>query len=625
MALRALWRNRLYSVAVVLLLGLGTGASTLIFSCIDAFLLRPLPVVNPERLVRFGVYSSATHVNFEHSSVYARVIAGHARSFESVLTFWPLDAAFVSGRETRTITCEAVSDNYFAALGLRPVIGTFFSSTPGEALPAVLSYGFWQEAFGGRRDVLGSGVRIRGAPFTIVGVGPAKFGGLDLERRADVWVPPRAWSAWTGKADTPFAPAQILMVLKDKVTLSQAESEIRVLYPSMVDADLAGQEGVTNADIAEEKGKPVTLVSAAQGASSMRKQIAAAAPALKGGIGALLLLVAAGVGALMRVRAEARTADTAVRLSLGASRSHIVRSAMAEALLLATAAAVLAAIVDVLWGPFLTSFLPARQPRNLELRPDMAVLAFTFMAAASAALTASIAPVLVVIRTDLIQSLGAKSGRVTGSAFGRSLVAIQVALATMLIAGSLGLVRSLAALRKEDPGFDRAHLIVAGLDARMAGVRREQVPGMYREILRRARELPGAVDASLSGAPLMRGVGLKNTIAPAGSWISPQDRLNVSLNSVTETHFQNLGMRIIAGRNVSPSDLELKPHPVIVTEGFASEFFPHVDPLWCEFRHRRSRRFCAARLSNSRSGPEREVSRDAGGGASDLLQHVSGR
>jgi hypothetical protein len=160
-------------------------------------------------------------------------MAAHSSSFESVLTFWAPDAALVRGGETRTITCEVVSDNYFAALGLRPVIGTFFSCAPGETLPAVLSSGFWQEAFGGRRDIIGTGVRIRGAPFTVVGVGPAKFGRLDLERRADVWVPPRAWSAWTGKADTPVAPAQIQMVLKDRVSLSQAESEIPVLYPSM--------------------------------------------------------------------------------------------------------------------------------------------------------------------------------------------------------------------------------------------------------------------------------------------------------------------------------------------------------------------------------------------------------
>ncbi len=583
MALRALWRNRLYCLAVTLLLGLGAGASTLIFSCLDVFLLKPLRVANPETLVRFGVYSSPTHVNFEHSTMYARVMAAHARSFDSVFTFWPLDAAFVSGGEARTVTCEAVSENYFDVLGLRPSVGTFFGTAPADTLPAVLSHALWREAFGARHDVLGSGVRIRGAAFTIVGIGPANFAGLDLDRRADVWVPQTAWRAWTGKADTPFAPAQILFRLKPNIDIAQAESEIRVLYPSMVDADLTGQEGITAADIAREKESRITLVSAAQGVSSMRKQIAAAAPALQGGIGLLLLLAAAGAGALMRVRAESRMADTAVRLSLGASRWNIVRGAVAESLALAAAGALLALVIDFLAGPLLVSFLPSRRPVNLELHPDLAVLAFAIAASAAAALAAGIAPALLAVRVDLIQSLARNSGRVTGSAFGRGLVAIQIALATVLIAGSLGLVRSLAALRKEDPGFHRAHLVVAELDARMAGVKRDQVPALYREILRRARDLPGAVDASLSGAPLMRGVGMKTTIGPAGTRISPQDRLNVSFNSITETHLQNLGMRIVAGRNVAPADLQIRPIPAVVTESFAGQFFPHLDPLGREF------------------------------------------
>jgi predicted permease len=188
-----------------------------------------------------------------------------------------------------------------------------------------------------------------------------------------------------------------------------------------------------------------------------------------------------------------------------------------------------------------------------------------------------------VLRTDLIQVLGKSGSRVTAPVLGRAMVGVQVALATVLVAGSVSLMRSLDALRNQDPGFKRERLIAAVLDPGMAGVRRAEAPRLYEEILRRARELPGAVEASLTGWPIMRGMGIKTTIGPAGSRLTPADRLNVSVNYASETHFANMGIKIVSGRNLLPADANASPKPVVVTESFARQFFPAADPLGREF------------------------------------------
>jgi predicted permease len=583
MALRFIRRSPLFSASVVVLLGLGIGVSTLIFTAINALLLRPLHVTKPERLARLGVEMSASHVNFIQSGFYAQVLAERGKSFESVFTYLPLDAALVTGNHVETVTCEVVSDNYFAALGLRPERGTFFGSGDGDSLPAVVSGALWRRAFGGREDAIGSVVRVRGAAFTVVAVMGKGFGGLDLERRADVWVPESARKAWSGNPNTRSEPAAVFVRLRDGVELAQAEAETRVLYPAMVETDLSGVKGVTPSDVARQKERRVVLESAAQGVSPMRKQFSNATSALLGAIATLLLLIAVNVGGLMLARGETRRSEIALRLSLGASRWGVVRAILSESFLLSGTGALLGLLIAHGGGPLLVAFLPSRRPLNLDLSPDVRVLAFTIAATAGVAVLASIAPALSALRTDLIQALGKAGSRVTAPMFGRAVVAIQVALATLLVAGSASLVRSLDVLRKQDPGFTRERLVVTVVDPGTAGLKWEQMPFVREEILRRARELPGAADASITERPLMRGVGMKNSMGPAGSQLTAADRLNVSLNRVSETHLTNMGMKLVGGRHLVPPDAKVFPKPAVVTESFARQFFPGADPLGREF------------------------------------------
>jgi len=191
----------------------------------------------------------------------------------------------------------------------------------------------------------------------------------------------------------------------------------------------------------------------------------------------------------------------------------------------------------------------------------------------------SLFPAIGILRAELSGVMGRHSGRVSRPGLGRGLVAFQVALATLLMTGSLALVRTLDALRTEDPGFRREKLVIMTVNPRMAGVQSDAMPAVFDEVVRRARALPGVEAVSLAQCALMHGVGYKGTAGRAGQRIAFADSLNVSLNGVSLDHFANLRMRIVRGRGFEPADNRGTPRPVIVSESFARQFFPGMDPI----------------------------------------------
>lgn len=580
-AIRSMVRTPLFTGVVALLLALGIGANALIFTVVNALLLRPLPVPHPEQIVRLGVQRSPAHTSYEHPYLYARVLRERAPSFSEVFASWPMEMAFASGNRVESITGNTISGNYFSALGLTPALGRLFTTADEEhdAPLAVLSYGFWRRAFAGREDVVGRTINLRGSPFTVVGVLQPGFVDLDLDNRPDIWVPISAWKFWTGKADNTHAPAQLYMRLRGGVSVAQAEADVRSLFPAMIAADFAGQPGATSDDMNHEKAMRPVLASGERGVSTLRKQFTGAVTAVMGGVVALLLLVCGNIGGLMLARAETHSREVAIRLSLGASRWSILRRTLVEAVLLSCAGAIVGLLIARWCGPWLLRFLPARRPLGIELTPDMRVVAFAAVISISSAVLMSVFPAINTFRTDLSGIMGRQSGRASRPRLSRGLVAFQVGLATLLMTGSLALVRTLDALRRQDPGFRREKLIIMTVNPQMAGVKIDQIPGVFDEVVRRARSLPGVEAVSLAQRALMRGVGFKGNVGRVGSRITFADSLNVSLNGVSLDHFANMRMRIIQGRGFEPADNKGKPRPVIVSDSFARQFFPGMDPI----------------------------------------------
>lgn len=579
-ALRSIARTPLFSGVVMLLLALGIGANTLIFTAVDALLLRPLAVARPEQLLQLGVQASPTHVSYDHPYLYKGFLAERSKPFSDVFASWQMEMALGAGSRLESITGETVSGNYFTALGLKAAQGRLLTNDDEQrdAPLAVLNYGFWQRVFG-RRDPIGKTIRLRGSPFTIVGVLAPGFSGLDLEKRTDVWVTMSAGKLWFTKPDNTHAESNVYLRLRDGVSLGQADAEVRTLYPAMVEAEVTGQPGWTSKDVEQWKSRKPVLAPAGRGMSAMRKTFAGAVVALMGAGVALLLLVCANVGGLIAARGEAQRHETAIRLSLGASRWSLVRRTMAEALLLSLSGAAGGWAVAYWCGPLLLRFLPQRRPIGIELTPDLRVLAFAALACILTALLVSAFPGWTAARTNPNSVIARGGSRLSGRRVSHGLVAFQVAISTVLLTGGLSLVRSLDRLREQDPGFRRQNLIVMIVNPRMAGIKSEQIPQVFEQIVRRAETVPGVEAVSLAYTALMRGIGLKTTVGPAGTALTFADSLNTSVNNVSLGHLANLNIRIIEGRGFRPGDDKPKPRPVVVSRSFAQQFFPGVNVI----------------------------------------------
>ncbi len=593
-ALRAVARTPLFSGVVVLLLALGIGANTLIFTAVDALLLRPLAVERPEQLLMLGVQASPTHVAYDHPYLFKRFLAERSKTFSDVFASWQMEMALGADSRLESITGETVSGNYFTALGLKAAQGRLLTNDDEQhdAPVAVLNYDFWRRAFAGR-DAIGHTIRLRGSPFTIVGVLSPGFSGLDLEKRTDVWVTMSAGKLWFTKPDNTHAESNLYLRMRNGVSLGQAEAVVRTLYPAMVEAELTGQPGWTAKDIEHDKARKPVLSPAGRGVSAMRKTFAGAVVALMGAGIALLLLVCANVGGLIAARGEAQRHETAIRLSLGATRWCIVRRTMAEALALSLAGAAGGWAVAYWCGPLLLRFLPQRRPIGIELTPDVRVLAFAALACVITALLVSAFPAWNSARTDPNSVIARGGNRLSGRRLSHALVAFQVAISTVLLTGGLSLVRTLDRIREQDPGFRRQNLIVMTVNPRMAGIKSEQIPLVFDELVRRAEAVPGVEAVSLADKALLRGIGLKTTVGPAGSSLTFADALNTSVNDVSLGHLANLRYPYHRRPRIPARRRQAQASPGCGEPQFRPAVFPRRQCAWTHLWEGLSRHSCS--------------------------------
>ncbi len=583
-SLRTLARNPAFSAVIVLLLAFGIGANTLIFTAVDVLLLRDLPVDHPEQLVRLEDIHPNGFRSIEPTFplAFQHLLTERAKSLSDVF-FAGNDEMFLelSGR-VESVTVLEVSGNFYRSLGVRPALGRFLDDKDRSAV--VLSYSFWQRAFGGRANILNQQVRLRGIPFTVVGIAPRGFHHLALESGPDVIIPivatlPSASSEY-------IANAQLFARLRPGLPVAQASAEIETLYPGLLDTAYNAIQSSTTLtkeqqeqNFRSDKRNRAVLEPVSRGISRLRKQFAIAVQVLLGAVGVLLLLVCANIAGLMLARGEAARKDIAIRLSLGATRFAVASQRVADALVLSILGTAGALIFTRWGGPLLLVYLPARRPQTLELMPDARVLAFAAAFCIVTTLAMSILPALHLFRADLSGLMGRAGIRQRHSRAGVALVALQVALSAMLLAGGAALVRTLDHLRSADLGEDRHNLIVMTVNARYSGARMAPAEDMIDQIVRRARALDGIDGVSVTGYPQMRGIGTKMTVAPTGTPIRDADFLNTTFSAVTVGHFENAGIHILAGRDFEPSDVGVKPVRVIVSQAFARRFFPNVDPV----------------------------------------------
>ncbi len=595
-AARMLLKSPGFTIVAVLSLALGIGANSTIFTLVSAVLLHPLPMKDAERLV--AVFTTdernrGAFFNFMQTSpLNFRDYRDETGDVFSGLVAWNgIGLAFTGKGEPEQIFGELVTGEYFTVLGVSPDHGRFFvpseDQVPGASSVAVLSHNFWERRLGGDPNVVGQKITLNGHAFDVVGIAPRGFKGANAIGAPALWVP---WMAHpqlaTGflKENVDSRRALILNVggrLKPGVSIPQAEARLKTIATR-----LASEHPNHNA------GRNVALMPLAQATINpgFRDNVVSAAGLLLVVVGLVLLIACANVANLLLARAAARQREVAVRLSLGASRSRLVRQLLTEGLLLA----ILAGALGLLIAYWAQGVLWANRPPQLaadaiDLRPDLRVLGFTIAVSLATALVFGLAPALRASRPDIVDELKQRGG---AASFGNRLmsprsllVSLQVALSLVTLVGAGLFVKSLAAAQNIEPGFDHDKLAVLSVDLGAQGYGEEQSRDFQRRILERAASLPGVERVTLSsGIPLFQG-GFLRTVFPEG--VDSSDRKNgklVQLNTVGDGYFDTMGIRIRKGRVFAPSDHKDAPVVVVINETMAKQFWPDQDALGKRFK-----------------------------------------
>jgi len=594
-AVRMLARSPGFTLAVAGLLAVGIGANAAIFSALNALLLRPLPVREPQRLIRLvqTVPRIGTISSFEQE-VY-EALKQRAGTLSAVFgdAEWPV--AMDDPQPAEQVRVHVVTPEFFDVLGVAALHGRTLTADDSRedtgTPPAVLSYGFWQRRFAGDTHAVGRSITLRGHKFLVVGVMPQTFNGIAADTAPDLRIPLRAFPLlrFEGAFRGNGIALEIAARLKPGVSLAQARTECYLIWRAATEDALRRAPNVPPGQIESELARGLQVESLARGVSVLRDRLGLALQLLAGSAGLLLLLMCSNVAGLLLARGAARSEEIAVRLALGATRARLVRPMLVESALLAGLGAAGGWILARVSMPLLVRALPPMRDRattqlalSLDVAPDIPVLLFAIGVSMATALLFGLAPALAASRVSLDGVLrGVRSSR--GGRRREALVVFQVALCTLLLAGAGLLVRSFRQLHGMDPGFDRDHVITFTADPGLSGYSREQCDKLRRALLERVRALPGVVSAASASRAVMRGSGVKTTVRPEGQTITPADFLNTSLNTVSPEYFDTMGMRILAGRGFQDSDRGARPARVLVNQTFANQFFPEIDPLGRRF------------------------------------------
>jgi putative ABC transport system permease protein len=571
-ALRGLRRSPAFTAVAIVSLALGIGANTAIFSLVDTVILRSLPVDRPGELVEFlEKYPRDPRSNGNWSSQsYQHIRDGnHVFSAITGATFDTRAAIRLAGGAPVTGVAERVLPDYFRFLGLKPALGRVTGPDDPPDSVAVLSWSFWQSRFHGDPAVLGRVIHVGDAPATVVGVAPRAFTGLVTGLPTDLWVP---------RAVAGPAPLALIARLKPGATLSQARSEMAVLYRFTVEERTARTK---NPGMRELR---VEVESARAGLSPARDRYGKPLLALMAISGLLLLLACLNHAGMLLARAAARSREMAVRIGLGAGRGRLIRQALTESLLLSTAGTLAGVVIAWVGAAALVRIIASGRelrPIVIQVHPDLRLLAFAAALALVTALLFGLAPAWTAFRSAPALAL-----RETGRAgetrvrrlFGRALVAAQVALSLLLVSAAALFTGHLSHLRGDSLGFQAGRVLLVTLNPARAGLSRGQLVQPYRDVLARLESLPGVRSASIAGATPIHGAGASRFVHVEGHAERPENRRYVSLNWIAPRYFETLGTPILTGRDFQFEDAN-RQRVAIVNRAFARYYFVGRDPI----------------------------------------------
>ncbi|MEX2571019.1 MAG: ABC transporter permease [Gemmatimonadota bacterium] len=585
---RTLARSPGFTVVAILTLALGIGANATMFSVVDAVLLRPPPHVSvPERLVHLYT-SDFSGPQFGTSSFpdYRDLREG-TDSFQGIAAAGPrLMQLTVDGVSERLLG-GIVTGNYFGLLGVRTELGRTLlpsdDASGADPAVAVISHALWQRHYGGGEEVIGRTVRIQGSPFTIVGVAPDGFTGIDRPDRTDVWVPMSAvalvipgtdrleqrgtrWLRLVGRLQAGATPMQA------QAALDSWARRLHEQYPE------------TWTDV-RDAGRHLTLrpESEARLPPSMQSDVLGFMGLLGGVVGLVLLIACANMASLLLARATQRQREMAVRRSLGASRGRLIRQLLTESTLLALLGGGGAMLLTVWLTQLLANLqLPLPFPTALDFGVDRRVIGFTVALSVLTGLLFGISPAMRASSADIVSALK-QQGR---PRFGlrridlrSTLVVAQVAVSIVLVIGAGLFARSLRNASTVDPGFDTGGVLLVGFAPDLQGYSNDQSRQFYQALLDRLATIPAVQTASLAEIVPLTARQQRAGVGIEGYEAAPGEDMEFDFNVVTPGYFRTMRIPLVRGRSFTDLDRADASRVVVVNEAFAERFWPGGDPI----------------------------------------------
>jgi predicted permease len=586
-AFRQLVRRPGLSIAVILMLALGLGASTAIFSLFHEVLIRPLPVPEPDRLVNFAYVEADGQTGDATSYPMFRDLEAQQSVFTGIAARVPLDASVSFGDEARRISGELVSGSYFQVLGLQPALGRLIGPQDepriDESAVVVLSRDLWQRRFGADANVIGDQLVVNGQSLTIIGVAPERFAGSQLGVRTELFVPltmrTRLEPGFTRSSmvfeNRSFSSQFLTAHLRPGVDVEQASASLNVIYSGIrreIEAPTRSLSGDEQQAFLQGR---VELLPGARGWGV----IEGADRSLTLLLGVTLLVVAIvclNVANLLFARGASRAGEMAVRESLGASRGRLLTQLLIEAavpaviggaLSLAVAAAALAAIEPI---------LPPRLADGLAMEVSPAAALFAAVTTIATALLASLAPSLRASRTSpalamkgyAVQTLG---GRGTPRMRG-GLVTVQIAFSMVLLVLAVLFAQSLANVARIDLGIDVDSLVSFNVSPRANGNSPERTYAVYGQIEQALAAQPGVAGVSSAAIPLLAGRGFGISGLFVEGFDNGGEPVEASVNIVGSEFFETLSIGLLKGREFTTAEMTGPPRVAIVNERFARAY-----------------------------------------------------
>jgi predicted permease len=576
-AARSIRRQPAFALSAIVIVALGTGATTGVFGLLDGLVVRSLPVDQPHRLVWFRAPSFSYPVFTE---VQSRVPV-----FDGFFG-WNMERAYVDwtgerGDRVATDILEA-TDGFFPTLRLAPAAGRTFG--PGDTGVAVLSHTAWRRHFGAEPSAIGRTIRIANQTYSIIGVTPDGFFGVAPGLEPELFVPIAGRHPASRYTSGTSSWLHLMGRLKEGTTIEQGNAVLQASWPGIVETTTDPR--LPSAVRTLFLGRRTALEPGRTGFSRVRNQFGEPLQLLMALVGLLLLIACASVANLLLARGVARRKEIAIRLSIGANRARVFRQLVTEALVLTFTGAAIGLVLAYWSASAIVAALTTTASRlALDTSAGWRTVGFAIALAIAVSMVSAFLPALVATRGDVTNGLKetgpAGRGLFRRWSAGKVLVAVQVALALVLLAGAAVFGRSLSRVLAEGTGLDGDRLIVVSPDGLAAGLEGPPLDAFHAELAARVRALPGVEAAAVAWKPPISypGGSWSENIGVDGGPVAVSDSPSVHFNSVSPGYFATVGIALRRGRDFSVQDTALSPRVIVVNEALARQYFPGQDPI----------------------------------------------